>query len=146
MANGAAAADPVQVTSGPDEDFFPCWSPDGKRLAFVRRSASGFGVWIAPADGGAPRLVLEPAGYVRWDRTGRRLLVAVPGVAGPVRLVDVDPESDSVTPLPAVSLDPDSTLVPFDISPSGELLATEQEEARGDVWVLDRPMGFLSWR
>ncbi|HEX9185905.1 MAG TPA: protein kinase [Vicinamibacteria bacterium] len=146
MANGAAAADPVQVTSGPDEDFFPCWSPDGKRLAFVRRSASGFGVWIVPADGGAPRRVLEPAGYVRWDRTGRRLLVAVPGVGGPARLVGVDPESDSVTPLPAVSLDPDSTLVPFDISPGGELLATEQEESRGDVWVLDRPAGFLSWR
>jgi len=142
IANGAASADPVQVTSGPDEDYFPSWSPDGRRLAFLRRRASGFGAWVAPSDGGAPRLVLEPAGYVRWNRTRRRLLVAVPGVERRVSLCDVDPDSGSVTPFPAVSLDPDSTLVPFDISPGGEVLATEQEEARGDVWVLERPPGF----
>ncbi|MEU9123324.1 amidohydrolase family protein [Streptomyces sp. NPDC048506] len=42
---------------GPWEDFDPCWSPDGSRIAFVRGQASGTAlvsrtVASAPADGG----------------------------------------------------------------------------------------------
>ena len=141
MANGEAVGEASPLTSGPDQDYFPSWSPDGKRMAFLRRSASGFGAWIVSTEGGAPRRLLESAGCVRWDWARRRLLVLVPAT-GRVILSAVDPDSGSVAAFPAVSLDPNSALVPFDISPGGEVLATEHEETRGDVWLLESPGGF----
>jgi Tol biopolymer transport system component len=145
IADGAPAGAPVQLTSDPDEEFFPSWSPDGKRLAFLRRSPSSYAVWVISVDGGTPRRVLEPAGYVRWDRTRGRLLVAVPDAGGRTGLRAVDPDTRSVAPFPAVLLEPGNELLPFDISPDGALLATEHEETRGDIWVLELP-GPLSWR
>jgi Tol biopolymer transport system component len=146
IANGEVSGNPLQLTSGPDQDYFPSWSPDGRRLAFLRRSASGYGAWIASTDGGAPRLLLAPAGCVRWDRARDRLVVAVPGAGGAVALRAIDPRSGSVTPFPEVALDRHSALVPFDLSPDGGSIATHQEETHGDVWVLESPGGSPSRR
>jgi hypothetical protein len=145
-ANGAVSGNPLQLTSGPDQDYFPSWSPDGRTLAFLRRSASGYGAWVAPADGGAPRLLLAPAGCVRWDRARDRLVVAVPAAGGAVALRAIDPKSGSVTPFPEVALDRGSEFVPFDLSPDGGSITTHQEETHGDVWVVESRGGSLSRR
>ena len=41
----------LQLTSGPG-DFDPSWSPDGRRIAFTRRTGGTAGVFIMDADGG----------------------------------------------------------------------------------------------
>jgi Tol biopolymer transport system component/serine/threonine protein kinase len=146
IANGMVSGNPLQLTSGPDQDYFPSWSPDGRRLAFLRRTASGYGAWIAPTDGGVPRLLLAPAGCVRWDRARGRLIVAVPGAGGAVALRAIDPRSGSATSFPQVALDRYTELVPFDVSPDGGSIATQEEETHGDVWVLESHDGFLPRR
>ncbi len=37
------------------EGFAPQWSPDGKRLAFLRKQSKGHGLWIVDANGGEAR-------------------------------------------------------------------------------------------
>ncbi len=38
---------PVQITSGPERDVYPSWSPDGTRIAFGRATADGiWDIWI----------------------------------------------------------------------------------------------------
>src|SRR5207244_1756925 len=62
----ADGSDPVQVTSGPEDDTEPAWSPDGALLALVRAVGEGdriYGgqqdgdVYTVAAAGGAPRRV-----------------------------------------------------------------------------------------
>ncbi len=38
-------------------DGDPVWSPDGKRIYFFRRGGGPSGIYVAPADGGAPSLI-----------------------------------------------------------------------------------------
>ena len=49
---------PVRLTSDPDADTSPAWSPDGEKIAFLRRSKLKIGELelfvIPPAPGGGP--------------------------------------------------------------------------------------------
>jgi Tol biopolymer transport system component len=48
----ADGSNPMQLTSGPGDDFGTAWSPDGQRIAFVRDFANGDrSVWTMNADG-----------------------------------------------------------------------------------------------
>ncbi len=49
------AGTPLRLTTNPAEDISPAWSPDGRYLAFIRRSAGENGIFIVPALGGAER-------------------------------------------------------------------------------------------
>ena len=51
---------PLKITSGPEQDWWPEWSPDGQTIAFVRDFGSGkFGVYLIPALGGQERKLLD---------------------------------------------------------------------------------------
>ena len=55
----ADGSNPVQLTSGPGDDFGTAWSPDGQRIAFVRDFANGDrSVWTMNADGSGQQRVL----------------------------------------------------------------------------------------
>lgn len=81
--SGLFVVDPVtratrRVTTGNDVD--PAWSPDGRRIAFVRTTASPSGqtsaVFIVNADGGGLRRVTETAqsvGSPDWSPNGKRI-------------------------------------------------------------------------
>ncbi len=63
---------PTQVTASEQPVSDPHWSPDGRRLAFVRDDE----IWIVEADGSRlTRVVAKPAGGrdPRWSPDGRRL-------------------------------------------------------------------------
>jgi hypothetical protein len=46
-----ATGDVTQLTTV-SGDVYPTWSPDGQRIAFVRTSKTGSGIWVMDADGG----------------------------------------------------------------------------------------------
>jgi Tol biopolymer transport system component len=48
----ADGSNPVQLTSGPGDDFTTAWSPDGQKIAFLRNFGNGDrSVWTMNADG-----------------------------------------------------------------------------------------------
>lgn len=55
----------------------PSWSPDGYRIAFVRKDDDDSTIYRMPADGGSPpKAVVRTSGYddyPAWSRDGRRL-------------------------------------------------------------------------
>jgi dipeptidyl aminopeptidase/acylaminoacyl peptidase len=63
---------PVQITASEQNVSDPQWSPDGRRLAFVREDE----IWIVEVDGSRlTRVVAKPGGgrEPRWSPDGRRL-------------------------------------------------------------------------
>jgi len=78
---------PMQITvaSAPFEDQFPCWSPDGKSIAFVRtqkddryRLAFRAGIYIVPAAGGEVKRITDETDRVNsqaiaWSPDGTML-------------------------------------------------------------------------
>jgi Tol biopolymer transport system component len=70
-ADGSGA---TRITDGPD-DFSPRWSPDGRRIVFVRSVAAGVtAIWVVDADGTEARQldVDHPyAEHPRWSPNGR---------------------------------------------------------------------------
>ncbi len=68
---------PRPLTGQADNDWGSAWSPDGTRIAFERRAAA-WGIYWAPAAGGAPHSVSEVARQrddtlpqISWSRDGK---------------------------------------------------------------------------
>jgi Tol biopolymer transport system component len=78
------AGTPLRLTTDPAEDISPVWSPDGRYLAFLRRSATENSIFIVPALGGTERKLgkTEPSrqGWsqtrLSWAPDGKSLAVA----------------------------------------------------------------------
>ena len=68
---------PRMLSSGEKEDASPCWSPDGRSLAFVsNREGEKKQLYVVPLDGGDPRRLTDLAEDVReivWSPLGDRL-------------------------------------------------------------------------
>jgi Tol biopolymer transport system component len=63
---------PKQLTDDP-QDWYPCWSPDGKVIAFLRGPTSEHlvsNIYIIPADGGEPRQLTSESDMVFGARYG----------------------------------------------------------------------------
>ena len=116
------AGEPLRITSAPEEDWLPAWSPDGRFIAFSRTVPTGQSVYLVPALGGEERKVAD-AGYgVSWLPDSKSLVLCAPlaprGTGGLVlvsletgasrQLTTPAPSADS---LPAVS--PDGRHVAF---------------------------------
>ena len=70
-------------------DFRPQWSPDGKKIAFLRFSGEDFFLWVINADGTGQRDVLEgrTVGEVfSWSPGGRKIAFE----SGGIQVVNVD--------------------------------------------------------
>jgi Tol biopolymer transport system component/DNA-binding winged helix-turn-helix (wHTH) protein len=67
--------DPIQITTGPGQNWQPDWSPDGKYIAY-RSEEDGGGIYIMPALGGAGehRKIVSYGYYPRWSPDGSRIL------------------------------------------------------------------------
>jgi Tol biopolymer transport system component len=106
----AAGGDLSRITNGPD--FFPKWSPDGKRIAFVRGGYAEVtdddpspeyanrNVWVVGTDGSGPRQVTDGRwhGTADWSSDGKRVVtdaqpdVVEVGIDGRGRRVLLDGE------------------------------------------------------
>src|SRR5262245_18476670 len=83
MLGGDRPRAPRALTTGATHSAFPVWSPDGRRLAFIREEASGGRVVLwdverdvmtAVGDPFSARAYLAP----QWARAGGSLIVAIP--------------------------------------------------------------------
>ena len=91
---GAGGAEPRPLTSGL-HDSAPRWSPDGRRLAFIRQAGKKDQLFVLPLDGGEARQLTDlPGGAMSpaWSPDGRTLAfvsttspadLAKPGAAKP---------------------------------------------------------------
>jgi len=61
-----------KITKSPTQDRFPCWSPDGKKVAFIRAHGLSEGEWISniyivPAEGGEVKQITSDKDQVYWS-------------------------------------------------------------------------------
>lgn len=66
-----------RLTAGPEEDDFPAFSPDGIHVAFSRRGADDWDVYVIGAQGGEPRrLTYHPEADIArgWNAAGDTIL------------------------------------------------------------------------
>lgn len=108
----ADGSNPTRVTSSPNAELFPVWSPDGNRIAFDSNAAapSNFDVYHASAvDGSDPVRVTSAAGFDGRCDWGRAVTAtspapetaapAAPGAATPAVAGSPTPaQPSSVTP------------------------------------------------
>ena len=67
--------EPTQLTSSPTQDRYPCWSPDGTSVAFIRTSegecgggVGGGNIFVVPREGGAVRQLTNDTHQVLWGK------------------------------------------------------------------------------
>jgi len=100
----AGGGEQRRLTRNEVDDFDPTWSPDGSRIAFARRSPTGFDLYVMNADGSRPQPLVATAGVEfapAWSPDGRRIAFSRAGVAegdpkGAIVLVDVDTGEETV--------------------------------------------------
>jgi Tol biopolymer transport system component len=131
----------TRLTFG-NQDRRPAWSPDGRRVAFIRDSANTSAVYARPADGSGPdhlvaridRMVQE----VAWSPDGRWIMVRTDNTtSGAGDLVGVRTSGDT-TPVPLVATS--FTELHPALSPDGRWLAyTSNESGTNEVYVRPFP-------
>jgi len=122
-----------QGTSGPDDDWWPSWSPDGTRIAFLRlaRQLDTGSLYVVSPLGGEPRKISTAAiafSQVSWSPDSRWLVAARARVSA-----DASPGAGGLLLIPADGGEPRQLTAPLAplrdqtpaISPDGRHLAYE---------------------
>jgi len=76
-----AGGEARRLTSAPERESRPAYSPDGRWLAFTGESEGNADVWVMPAQGGPPRRLTwhpGPDEVVGWTQDGARILFRSP--------------------------------------------------------------------
>ncbi len=148
--NGVGSNQPLTLTSTPQDDSNPAWSPDGARIAFLRKAdPENLQAIVIPAGGGQPRVIASLPGsrpgarkYLTWAPDGDALVAANRAKAAfALRLygfpLSGGPEQP-VTEGPAAAQD-----VSPAFSPDGRWLAYLRWEngATYEIWVVPQPSG-----
>jgi len=135
-------AERVQLTDAPQAfDVHPTFSPDGRRIAFIRgdRSTQSSGVWILNADGSDPRPVVR--GKARSERLASPVWISNSRIA-----YTRDPKLNRSPDMEVWQVDVDVDAEPqrmfrFDdaLSEGGGLVCDVSPDGRGFVVVAQRP-------
>ena len=107
-----------RLTSGA-RDIYPVWSPDGKRIAFLRPFRAEWRLYVmSPTGAGLRRLPLAPpAGRPTWTANGKSILI--PSAAD---LVRVDSRTGRIQKYFGLTLDIQTTQTAT-VSPNGLMVA-----------------------
>jgi len=88
--------DAINLTRSPkSEDRYPCWSPDGKQVAFVSDRNGGANLFVADANGRNVRQITRTASVCympSWQRTeqGERIVFGMHGDRAEMAIIDPD--------------------------------------------------------
>ncbi len=113
---------PLRLTTAPENDNFPSWTPDGKYVTFVRGRSGKGEVMRVPASGGPEQKLAETFTTASWSPDGKTLAVSGrPGSAEGQCIVLVNPETGQRTRLTT----PEPSLADHfpEFSPDGKLVA-----------------------
>jgi len=129
----------TQITASEKAVSDPAWSPDGRRLAFVRDEE----IWVVEADGSRlTRVVAKPGGgrEPRWSPNGHRLaFVSRRRGWSQVWLIDAPvprrgrPAREPRTPEPSVLTPAGIDIDAFRWSPDGERMAVMAQQRPDDL-------------
>jgi Tol biopolymer transport system component len=137
--------DRVPLTSGPELDFEPAWSPDGERIAFTRGFEKGDtgDIYVLTVADLTVHQVTHTAAYdhqVAWSPNGERLVFERDYNGSQASILTVRPDGSDIRRL--------TTGPAFDVgpaySPNGRLIAFGSDRSGNflhDVWVMDRDGG-----
>jgi Tol biopolymer transport system component len=91
-----------RLTSG-IRDAFPTWSPDGKRIAFLRPFRKQWRLYVVPAAGGKARRLgpTPPAGRPTWSANGKSIFIPASGT-----VARIDSRTGQVQKYYRVTVDP----------------------------------------
>jgi Tol biopolymer transport system component/tRNA A-37 threonylcarbamoyl transferase component Bud32 len=131
-------APPLRMTRDEAVHIAPCWSPDGKRLAFLRSRAAGVDLIVSSSLGGGERILASSSylpGFVNstisWSPDGK--FIAMPDGSGIVRVnVDTREARPLTSPPPSGSYD----MMPA-YAPGGAALAFTQgpDLVTREIWI-----------
>lgn len=126
----------VKLTHTPTvSEVMPSWSPDGKRVAFVRYGSGGAidGIWTMNTTGSDLKAVpgTKGASDPAWSPDGKRIAYAKPvGTQREIYVADIDgTPATRLTHTAADDLHPTW-------SPDGKYLAFNRADAGGHSWVM----------
>jgi Tol biopolymer transport system component len=136
---GADGSDLVRLTANTVIDDDPAWSPDGRRIAWMRWSGStGMDIWAMNADGTGPVRLTTAGGddeRPSWSPDGSRIVFSSQREGGTGsrgggtgRLYTMDPDGGNQVALTAAIVDRDPS-----VSPDGERLVFASSREGGDT-------------
>jgi len=130
--------EPIKITKSPGQDRFPCWSPDGKLVAFIRYSEPSkdktyiMNICIVSAEGGEVRQITSESDKVFWsciDWSPDGKLIAYFSKDNNIKVIPVEGGEPRVI----VHVDKLSNHAELAWSPDGKKLAYTCE---GKIWVV----------
>ena len=151
---------PMELAPGVDA-YHPCWSPDGKTIAFAGRKANSlepFRVWTVPSSGGkaAPLAAIGGPGFdPTWSPDGKKIVFAPfmewrPRSEHFVQILDL--ETGKVEAVPggegkfSTRWSPDGTMIAaLDHWDRGTTLWVYRFETKQWTKLTDKPFGFQEW-
>ncbi|MGZ9166727.1 MAG: TolB family protein, partial [Anaerolineales bacterium] len=123
-----------------------CWSPDGRRLAFLSNQNGCFSAYIVSSNGGNAKLILDtghPAWQVEWSPDGRHLAVCCEMNGQDYGIFIVNLETEEVIELKFNAQDPkwspDGVKLAFHIDVAGwlDIGAYDMNKKQID-WIIKR--------
>jgi TolB protein len=132
---------PVAVTEGSlSHEESPCWSPDGKRIAFTSTRHGNQELYVATRDGKEPlRLTSDPAvdAHPSWSPDGKRIVFST-NRWGDLELASIRPDGTGLTQL---TTSPGLDDYPS-WSPDGKWIAYASNRDRNlEIYILDPATG-----
>ena len=131
----------IQMTSPPagKSDLSAAWSPDGKQICFERTGGHGGNLWLLPAEGGEPALLLGGDQYNHrlpaWSSNGHTIVFAS-NLTGVTNLWEIDVDSKQMVQL---TFDPSENEDPV-VSADGRILYN-QFSHQTDLFVMSMSDG-----
>lgn len=131
-----------RVTSDPNEENFPAFSPDGSQFAFSRQVGGNNDVYVMPASGGeARRLTYDPRPefVLGWTPDGKSILYSSnPNLVQQLHLIQTDGVMPRMLPLPKAvlgSISPDGSRIAY--TPTGGISDWRfyRGGSRGQIWL-----------
>lgn len=143
-------ATPLRLTSDDADDVNPAWSPDGRFIAFIRRSSAQNAIYIVPAIGGSERRVHVLSDSTSWEYAGVAWSADGKHLIFPDRLSQQQPSSLFAISIDTLEIQRMTTPPPSSdgdwmpsVSPDGKKIAFVRgpESAVRDVYVMNSAGG-----